>query len=42
MGIIHLSNQRDPLQVSTENARYFTDKSGRPVYLAGFHTWYNV
>lgn len=42
MSIIHLSNQRDPLRVSTENARYFTDKSGRPVYLAGFHTWYNV
>jgi len=31
-----------PLEVSTTNARYFADSSGKPVYLSGFHTWANV
>jgi hypothetical protein len=31
-----------PLKVLTENPRYFTDGSGRAVYLAGAHTWPNV
>ena len=28
-----------PLRVSTENPNYFTDGSGRAVYLTGSHTW---
>jgi hypothetical protein len=28
-----------PLQVHPENPRYFTDGSGRAVYLTGSHTW---
>lgn len=39
---ISVSNARGPLRVSSQNARYFTDNSGKAVYLAGFHTWYNV
>lgn len=37
-----VSNDRGPLRVSAQNARYFTDGSGRAIYLAGFHTWYNI
>src|ERR1700740_1961273 len=29
------------LRVSTANPRYFTDESGKPVYLSGSHTWIN-
>ena len=28
-----------PLRVSTANPRYFTDGSGKAVYLTGSHTW---
>lgn len=28
-----------PLSVSRSNRRYFADGTGRPVYLAGMHTW---
>ena len=31
-----------PLHVSKENPRYFTDKTGRPRYLTGSHTWSNL
>lgn len=31
-----------PLRVLESNPRYFTDGSGRAVYLAGMHTWYNL
>lgn len=31
-----------PLRVSAENPRYFTDDSGRAVYLCGSHTWLNL
>lgn len=31
-----------PLRVSAANPRYLTDGSGRPIYLAGFHTWYSA
>jgi Family of unknown function (DUF6298)/Cellulase (glycosyl hydrolase family 5) len=31
-----------PLAVSTVNPRYFSDPSGRGVYLAGAHTWNNL
>jgi len=37
-----LTNSVGPLRVSTGNARYFINGSGNPVYLAGFHTWYDV
>ena len=30
-----------PLRVSTANPRYFADPTGRPVLLAGSHTWTN-
>jgi hypothetical protein len=31
-----------PLRVSPINSRYFTDDSGRAVYLTGSHTWANL
>ncbi len=31
-----------PLRVSAENPRYFTDDSGRAIYLTGSHTWDNL
>ena len=31
-----------PLRVSTVNPRYFTDGSGKAIYLTGSHTWRNV
>ncbi len=31
-----------PLRVCPENRRYFTDGSGRAVYLTGSHTWNNL
>ena len=31
-----------PLKVSPINPRYFADRSGRVVYLTGFHTWSNL
>jgi len=33
---------RGPLRVYPENPRYFTDGSGKPVYLTGSHTWQNL
>ncbi len=30
------------LEISTENPRYFTDGSGKAVYLTGSHTWPNL
>ena len=33
---------RGPLRVHPGNPRYFTDGSGRPVYLTGSHTWNNL
>ena len=32
---------RGPLRVSTENPRYFTDDSGKAIFLTGSHTWSN-
>ena len=32
---------RGPLRVSKQNPRYFTDDSGKAVYLTGSHTWNN-
>ncbi len=31
-----------PLEVSRENPRYFTDGSGKAIYLTGSHTWSNL
>lgn len=31
-----------PLRVSQENPRYFTDGSGKAIYLTGSHTWNNL
>ena len=31
-----------PLSLRPQNSRYFTDASGRPVYLTGSHTWNNL
>jgi hypothetical protein len=31
-----------PLKIHPQNPRYFADGSGRPVYLAGAHTWANL
>ncbi|RPJ34141.1 MAG: hypothetical protein EHM35_10020, partial [Planctomycetaceae bacterium] len=31
-----------PLRVHPSNPRYFTDDSGRAVYLTGSHTWTNL
>ncbi len=31
-----------PLKVSTINPRYFTDASGKAIYLAGSHTWDDI
>ena len=32
---------KGPLRVHPENPRYFTDGSGRAVYLTGSHVWNN-
>ena len=31
-----------PLTVHPKNPRYFTDGSGKAIYLTGFHTWNNL
>ena len=31
-----------PLKVSDANPRYFTDGTGRAIYLTGSHTWSNL
>ena len=31
-----------PLRVDPKNSRYFTDESGRAIYLTGSHTWANL
>ena len=33
---------RGPLSVFASNPRYFTDGSGKPIYLTGSHTWTNL
>src|SRR5712692_4679073 len=33
---------RGPLRVLESNPRYFTDGSGRAVYLAGSHNWHSL
>ena len=31
-----------PLRVDPTNPRYFTNGSGKAIYMAGGHTWYNI
>ena len=35
-------NTSGPLEISIENPRYFTDGSGKAIYLTGSHTWPNL
>ena len=35
-------NATGPLRVHPDNPRYFTDGSGKVVYLTGSHVWYNL
>ena len=37
-----VNNISKPLEVSSENPRYFTDGSGKAIYLTGSHTWSNL
>jgi len=37
----HASSAKGPLRVHPKNPRYFTDGSGRAVFLTGSHTWAN-
>jgi hypothetical protein len=45
LGIVVASGQNSPasgpLQVLKSNPRYFTDGSGKAIYLAGSHNWNN-
>src|SRR5687768_18103683 len=34
--------QQGPLRVSSSNPRYFTEQSGKAIYLTGSHTWANL
>jgi hypothetical protein len=45
--LLHLSacqseDASGPLRLSEENPRYFTDNSGKAIYMAGSHTWNNL
>jgi len=33
---------RGPLRQSERNPRYFADSTGKPIFLAGTHTWHNI
>jgi hypothetical protein len=37
-----ISQAAGPLAVHPDNPRYFTDGSGKTIYLSGSHTWYNI
>jgi hypothetical protein len=37
-----LETAMGPLRVHPDNPRYFTDGSGRAIYLTGSHTWANL
>ncbi len=39
--VAHAQGFDGPLRLSDKNPRYFTDNSGRAIYLAGSHTWEN-
>ena len=37
-----LFHEAGPLRVSEINSRYFTDDTGKAIYLVGSHTWNNM
>lgn len=39
---VQITDINGPLRVSDKNPRYFTDNSGKAVYLTGSHTWNNL
>lgn len=39
---VHRQNATGPLRVNPANRRYFTDGSGKAIYLTGAHTWSNL
>ena len=41
-GHTHAAKASGPLRVSPTNPRYFTDDSGKAIYLTGSHTWTNL
>jgi hypothetical protein len=41
-GVGHAALIHGTLRVSHQNPRYFTDSSGRAIYLTGSHTWNNL
>jgi hypothetical protein len=42
MAHVRAQTATGPLRVNPANSRYFTDASGRAIYLAGAHTWSNL
>jgi len=40
--ILHAGPATGPLRVCKANPRYFTDSSGKAIYLTGSHTWSNL
>ena len=42
ISLIQPEDSGGPLRVSKENPRYFTDKSGKAIYMTGCHTWNNL
>ncbi len=44
-GCLHMGESKEDqkiLRADPENGRYFTDNSGKAIYLTGSHTWYTV
>ena len=39
---IEVDSSKGPLRVSETNPRYFTDNTGKAIYLTGSHTWNNL
>ena len=39
---LSIFNMDGPLRVDADNPRYFTDNSGKPIFLTGSHTWDNL
>jgi Family of unknown function (DUF6298) len=38
---VQIEPAKGPLKISSVNPRYFSDGSGKPIFLAGAHTWNN-
>ena len=41
-GVSQSTKASGPLRVHPQNQRYFTDDSGKAIYLTGSHTWHNL